>query len=128
MRIRGTSIRLRLSRTEVSQFATTGSIEDTVEFGPSEQRLTYRIRTTKENETMFASFANNCICIFVPKADAEDWTISEQVGIEAVQRLDDSKSLRILVEKDFACLIERDDEDETNAFPNPRAAATDSES
>ena len=58
---------------------------------------------------------------------AESWINSEQVGIEGAQQLDDSKTLRILVEKDFACLIEREDEDETDTFSNPRAAATGSE-
>jgi len=124
LRIRGNSIRLRLSRTEVAQFAQTGNVEDAVEFAPAQQGLIYRIHTTSESEAMSATFANNCLCVFVPRIVAESWMNSEQVGIEAAQELDDSKTLRILVEKDFACLIERADEDETDAFPNPRAAAT----
>lgn len=33
--------------------------------------------------------------------------------------LGDGSTLRVLIEKDFACLTERVDEDELDNFPNP---------
>ena len=59
LRIRGNSIRLRLSRTEVAQFAGNGNVEDTVEFGSSQPGLVYCIRTTPDGATMIATIANN---------------------------------------------------------------------
>jgi hypothetical protein len=47
------------------------------------------------------------------------WATSEQVSIEANEALDDGDSLKILVEKDFACLAPREDEDETDMYPHP---------
>ena len=45
--------------------------------------------------------------------------MSEQVSIEADEALDDGDSLKILVEKDFACLAPREGEDETDMYPHP---------
>ena len=47
------------------------------------------------------------------------WADSEQVSIEAVQTIDDGSELKILVEKDFACLTPREGEDESDLFPHP---------
>lgn len=123
LRVRRNSLRLRLSRSEVAQFASSGSVEETVEFGSAEPSLTYRLCMTPDSETILAIFANNRIDVLVPKVDAENWINSEMVGIDAAQQLSDSKTLLILVEKDFACLVQRENEDEKDAFPNPRATA-----
>ena len=121
LRIRGNSIRLRLTKTEIVQFADTGRVEEMVEFGYLQTALSYQLCTTSDAETMRAKFEDNCLYILVPKPDAENWIKSEKVGIEARQPLGDNKYLRILLEKDFACLTDRTDEDETDAFPNPLA-------
>ena len=121
LRIRGNSIRLRLTKTEIVQFADTGRVEETVEFGLSQTALSYQLYTTSDAETIRAKFEDNCLYILVPKPDAENWINSEKVGIEAGQPLGDNKYLRLLLEKDFACLTDRTDEDETDAFPNPLA-------
>ena len=44
---------------------------------------------------------------------------TEQVSIAANEALDDGDSLKILVERDFACLAPREDEDESDMFPHP---------
>ena len=121
LRIRGNSIRLRLTQTEIVQFANTGRVEETVEFGFPQTALSYQLCTTFDTETIRAKFEDNCLYISVPKRDAEIWINSEEDGIEAGQPLGDNKYLRILLEKDFACLTDRADEDETDAFPNPLA-------
>jgi hypothetical protein len=53
--------------------------------------------------------------------DIKQWAESEKVSISSEQNLDDGEQLRILVEKDFACLAPRDGEDESDMFPNPDA-------
>ncbi len=56
---------------------------------------------------------------FVPKSVAGKWTNSEQIGIEALQLIEDQKHLRILIKKDFACLEKGTGEDDSDAFPHP---------
>ena len=121
LRIRGNSIRLRLTKSEIAQFAATGRVEERLEFGIAGPGLGYQLYATAGDETMRARFEDNCLYIAVPIRDAENWINSEQVSIESAQRIADDMSLRILVEKDFACLTERANEDETDAFPNPLA-------
>ena len=41
------------------------------------------------------------------------------MGIAAEQPVADGVVLRVLVEKDFACLTVREGEDDEDAFPNP---------
>jgi hypothetical protein len=47
------------------------------------------------------------------------WASTEQVSIAADESLDGGDFLKILVEKDFACLAPRDGEDEADMFPHP---------
>ena len=102
LRIRGNSIRLRLTKTEIVQFADTGRVEEIVEFGFSQTALSYHLYTTTDAEVIRAKFEDNCLYVSVPKRDAENWINSEKVGIEAGQPLGDNRYLRILLEKDFA--------------------------
>jgi hypothetical protein len=44
------------------------------------------------------------------------------VGFEAEQSTGGSERLRILVEKDWACLTARDGEEDVDAFPNPNVS------
>ena len=49
------------------------------------------------------------------------WATTDQVSMQGKQVLDDGSKLQILVEKDFACLAPRDDEDGFDMFPHPDA-------
>lgn len=121
LRIRGNSIRLRLTKGDIAQFTTTGSVEESVDFGFAQQALCYRLDRTEDGDTARANFKDQCLSISIPAADAESWIKSEQVGMEATQPIGNNKVLRMLVEKDFACLAERFDEDDSDAFTNPLA-------
>jgi hypothetical protein len=119
LRIRGNSIRLRLTRSDIDRLGEAGRVGDAVEFGGATPGFRYELRTTADGDRMQASFEANCLSVSVPAGEAEGWIRSEKTGIEASQPIGESKTLRILVEKDFACLSERPDEDETDTFPNP---------
>ena len=120
LRIRGDSIRLRLTESEIAQLGDTGKVDEMVEFGSMQPGLSYQLHATNV-DTIHARFEDNCVRVSVPKDAAEGWMHSDQVGIEGSQPLGDGRFLRILIEKDFACLTERLNEDETDAFPNPFA-------
>jgi 3-methyladenine DNA glycosylase Mpg len=110
LRIRGNSLRLRLSRSEVTQLADSGRVEDAIAFGPS--KLTY-VLTTSDVDHVGATYESNRIVVTLPKERAQKWTASDEVGIES------KGELAILVEKDWSCLEPREGEDDGDAFPHP---------
>jgi hypothetical protein len=118
LRIKGNSIRLRLSQTEVSDFARNAQVADSISFG--NRQLTYALLTLNKAEEILANFENDRIEIIVPAATADEWTRTTQIGFGAEQNLPGGETLKILVEKDFACLTEREGEDESDAFPHPQ--------
>ena len=122
LRIRGNSIRLRLTKSDIAQFADAGKVEEIVEFGFAKPALSYRLDKTEESDTIGASFEDNCLKISIPIIAAEKWVKSERVGIESAQPIGDNNFLRILIEKDFACLEKRAGEEDSDTFTNSNAA------
>ena len=94
-----------------------GVVRQHVEFG-SGTRLTYELRTVAGGR-VGASFKEECIRIMVPHAVAERWQEPDEVSIRGEQELPGGETLKILVEKDFQCLVPREDEDQSGLFPNP---------
>jgi hypothetical protein len=124
--MRGNSIRLRLKKSEVEEFGANGCVEETIEFGAEENEcFVYALASSENIETVRAAFENNRMTIFLPKAQAEEWTRTNQVGIGAEQIISGNKTLQILIEKDFACLEERPGEDDADTFPHPLAGKVD---
>jgi hypothetical protein len=119
LRIKGNSIRLRLSQTEVKTFGETEICYDNIAFG--ENVLTYQLHMA-EVDSVSAEFGNNTIEIAVPYELAEEWVKDdEMVGFEYNQSFENGEELFILVEKDFQCLSDRKNEDESDNYPNPNA-------
>ena len=54
---------------------------------------------------------------------ASDWVNTELVGMD--NHSDNDEKLKILIEKDFACLTERVGEDESDMFPHPEGETHD---
>lgn len=96
-----------------------GSVGDAVAFGAETTGFRYEMRTSADHDRMQAKFEENCLIISIPSDEARSWIGSEQIGIETMQPIGDDKFLRILVEKDLACLTERVGEDDSDAYPNP---------
>lgn len=119
-RIRGNSLRLRLSRSEVARFAEVGRVEDAVEFGTEPaQRLVCVLQSSTDFNSVAARYNNNCITVLVPTRLAKQWIETDQVGFDGEQTLGPETMLRLLIEKDFACLDAREGEDDVDAFPHP---------
>jgi hypothetical protein len=116
--MKGDSLRLRLTRAEVQQLAQSGRVEEHVHIG-ARGLLIYRVQRAPTAAALGASFDNGVIEIQVPDATAREWCDSELVTLDAVQH-QDAVDLRIIVEKDFACLAPRSDEDESDNFPHPK--------
>lgn len=119
IRIKGNSLRLRLTQGEVNQLVIKGLVSETIEFGPEKsQQLTYTIVNKPINE-IACSFLEQNILVEVPATVINTWAKSDQVSIRHSQYNKMSKPLDLLIEKDFKCLTVRPGEDETDLFPNP---------
>ncbi|WDF53425.1 DUF7009 family protein [Mucilaginibacter sp. KACC 22063] len=112
IRIKGNSLRYRLTRSEVEHFATEGVCKEVTNFG--DDHLTYVLQRTAEYD-VFATFKNNIITLFIPEALADEWTSTDRVGIEA-----DNGPMHLLLEKDFMC-TDATTEDQSDNYPNPLA-------
>ena len=120
LRILDNSIRLRLTRSEVTALSRDGMVTARTEF-PGGRSFTYVVESSPASVAPGAFFSNNVMTIRLPETAVLAWAASEQVAIDGEQRLDDGGVLHVLVEKDFACLAPRADEDESDMFPHPRS-------
>ncbi len=118
IRIKGNSVRLRLTQTEVQTFADTGRVEEKTHFAPA-KIFTYRLKVGTQSD-IAADFSEDTITVFVPKAAAKNWAKSEAISLSHTVAAADGNDLRILVEKDFSCLVKREGEDDADAFPHPK--------
>ena len=110
IRIKGNSLRYRLSKSDVDKFSENGYIEETTDFGS--QTLTYALQKNRLNN-LSAIFENNKITLFMPEVMAIELAETESVGFEYTDN-----GLFLLVEKDFKCL-DNVAEDQSDNYPNP---------
>jgi hypothetical protein len=118
IRIKGNSIRIRLTQIEVKNFADNGFIEEATEF--IENKLFYALAVTTNVSELSAQMIDNKITLLVPESIAQNWTTTDLVGIENKFDIGNDKKLFLLVEKDFVCL-DNTFEDQSDMFPNPNA-------
>jgi hypothetical protein len=100
LRIRGNSLRLRVSKTELAKIAETGKVEDVMRFS-SEQSLRYGIEV-RPTGAVTAAFADAAIVVTLPKARLDLWLRPSEVSVEGSQPIGGGKVLQILLEKDEA--------------------------
>lgn len=121
LRIRGNTLRLRLTQSEVARLDADGRVEDAVVFAPGVE-LHYAIEARDGVDAPRADFDAGRLRLAVPHAAARRWITSDEAGIEAEQPNGSREPLRIVIEKDFACL-HRESED-ADAFANPLGGRT----
>lgn len=117
LRIRGNSVRIRVSQSELKRVAEEGLAEDAVRFAP-DVGLVYRVRVAADGR-ISAELEDGVLTVTLPKAAVERWTRPDEVSIRGEQPIGDGETLKILVEKDFECLTPREGEDQSDLFPNP---------
>lgn len=120
LRIKGNSIRLRLTQCEVKQLDKKGMVQSTTQFS-AQKTLIYKI-VSVDTQSINVDFDNNQLVVSLPKNHIATWANTEITSISRnIDNMNDD-GLKILVEKDFKCLIPRISEDEQNLFDNPLAA------
>lgn len=120
LRIKGSSLRLRLSQADLEAFALHGHIEEAVRF-PDGARLSYAVEASDEADELEAHFDGGRIVVRLPRAYATEWTDSDRVGFDAAHPLGEGGRLSILLEKDLGCKHKRPMEDD--AIPQPSSDA-----
>jgi len=110
IRIKGNSLRYRLTKSDVSRFEEDGYIEDHTNFAG--QKLTYALQRNAGNN-LSATFEGNKITLFMPDSLSAEWTSTDTVGFE-----NNDNELFLLIEKDFKCL-DNVAEDQSDNYPNP---------
>lgn len=117
LRIKDSTIRIRLSMGDVRQLAEAGSVVAFCVF-PGGARLGYGINRAKDWHT---EFTEGDIRVYVPEEVLDNFCNTDRVGFD--HRIENGVpgGLYLLIEKDFQCLTERLHEDESDLFPNPNA-------
>ena len=124
LRINGDSLRLRVSRSEVTRLLANDCLEETIHFAPeASAKFTYALRQETSVSRPTVQYAGNKVTILIPADRANEWGVTDQVGVAEDISLGDLGSLALLIEKDFACL-DRGEEENEDTFPNPNAGAT----
>lgn len=118
LRIRGNSLRLRLTQREVASLMSHGEVVERIEFGVN-NALDYRLGISETATECHAVMGSSGIAVFLPASVAMDWAQGDAITIEAAQPLGSNAFLQLKIEKDFACLVDRPGEDDKDAFPNP---------
>jgi hypothetical protein len=119
LRIKGDSLRLRVSRSEVARLLAGDCVEETTHFTPeASARFTYALQRDCRVNRATVTFKKNRVAVLIPADRANAWCATDQVGIAEDISLGSLGSLALLVEKDFACL-DRSGRDNDDTFPNP---------
>jgi len=116
IRIKGNSVRLRLSKSEVKRLVVTGQVTEKTAFGDS--HLHYAIEVTEKGDTITAVFRQQTIIISIATALVQGWENNSVVGFDAHQPLKEGGTLYLLVEKDFVCM-DATNEDQADNYENP---------
>jgi hypothetical protein len=113
LRIKGNTIRFRLTQSEVAQLGRGATLRDSTEFAPA-QHLTWLLEPAPAISEMEAAFRDATVSVRLPKSDVQTWANTDTVGIYGQTGV-----LEISIEKDFRCLTRTGSPEEADAFPNP---------
>ena len=124
LRIKGNSIRLRVSRSELERFLSGNRIEETVHFAPeTDARLIYALESARQAVPVVVRYQPQAVTVVLSEDQARIWSGENEIGVYTSVEIGAAGALEVIIEKDFACL-DRSDEDNSDTFANPHAGAT----
>lgn len=122
LRIKGNSLRLRVSRSESACLIQTGRIEEIIRFGAEDDaKLTYALEHSTTTTDLSVRYRPLEVTVMLSTDQARRWAESDQVGFYRDIAIR-GEVLAVMVEKDFACLDGSDANNE-DAFENPNVGA-----
>ncbi|CAN5539153.1 hypothetical protein BH11BAC2_BH11BAC2_05800 [soil metagenome] len=119
VRIKGNFIRYRLTKSEVEKISNEGLLEEQTHFG-SNAVFSYALKRKEGISNLEADYKENKITIYMPATDADVWFKNNKVGYRTTVPVSGDTILVLLIEKDFQCLDEVE-EDQSDNYPNPQA-------
>lgn len=119
LRIKGNSIRFRLNRTDVKKLSEGGFLEEHTHFGNA--IFSYAADAALDASELSASLEHNRIVLHVPDEFLKGWDENDKVGMKSLVDLKNGQTLSLLIEKDFVCLDDTE-EDQSDNYTNPNAA------
>ena len=123
LRIKGNSLRLRVSRSEVARILRRERVEETIHFASHPHaKFTYALEQAQSVSSPTVRYAEGEVTVLVPSVLADTWCNTDLVGIAESVSLGSFGSLALLIEKDFACL-DLSDKENQDTFANPHAGA-----
>jgi hypothetical protein len=123
LRIRGDSIRLRLTKPDVATLVEKRTVGESMRMSPN-AAFEYRLTSNRAAAAARVALTGNVLEVQLPQAQVNAWARSNEVGIEAWQKNGSEDGLLVLVEKDFPCLTARPYEDDSDAFDRPNSPDT----
>jgi hypothetical protein len=121
LRIKGNSLRLRVSRSELALLLGGDRIEETIHFTAApEAKLTYALDSAVQSAPVSVEYGPQAVTVVLSKDQACVWGSESEVGVYGELDYGHAGLLEVIVEKDFACL-DRSDEDNIDTFANPHA-------
>lgn len=112
IRIKGNSIRLRLTKTDVQTLKENGLVEEKTIVN-AEEIFSYSLMIDQATEKISVNFQNNKITVFLSKEEARILTKTEEITVQGSQE----NGLFLLVEKDLQCL-DTTSEDQSDMYEN----------
>ena len=116
IRIKGNSIRLRMSKSEVERFGKEGYLQESTHFGNA--TFSYALKQA-DIANLGADFQDNTITVLVPTDIASEWVSNDIVGFDHHMDLPNGDKLYLLVEKDFKCL-DNTHENQDDNYEHPK--------
>jgi len=122
LRLKGNSVRIRLDRKDLRELIESGRVEDRMTFGPEPgQQFSYVVEIGTANPGQPGiHYCDGRMAVQISRGDADAWAGSDLVGFSSEQATDGG-AVRVLLEKDFACIDRAagEEADDAWAFPNP---------
>src|ERR1700676_2883765 len=104
LRIKGNSLRLRVSPSEMMRLLDSGRIAETIHFAPDQNaRLTYALEHDPQAKAMSLRYRAQEVTVVISSEDARQWASGPDVGLYG-ETGGAPGILELAVEKDFACL------------------------
>jgi hypothetical protein len=121
LRIKGNSLRLRVSPSEMERLLSAGRIEESIHFAPDpDARLTYALEKAESKNEITVRYRPQEVSVVLSGESVRKWADTEQVGIYGAVDAGCGQ-LEIAIEKDFACLDQSHPGNE-DTFANPNSA------
>jgi hypothetical protein len=122
LRIKGNSLRLRITPSDLTRLLATGRIQETIHFASDpDAHLTYALEHTPQAASMAIRYTPGEVIVQIPSAAAEHWAGGQDVGIYG-QSITTQGTIDLAVEKDFAC-IDKSDAENVDTFHHPKQGA-----